>query len=70
MGTKNANLLTTSTKKKEFVRRYSRQSSNVFTPVDFFYSGNTNQFNHLIKKAGKGNKHPSVLNHELNLRNY
>ena len=45
-------------------------SANVFTPIDFLYSGDTSKFNHLIKKAGKGNKAPSILNHELNLRQY
>ena len=70
VGTKNANVLSGSRMSQEPKRRFSRQSAAVFTPIDFDYRGNTNSVNHLIKRAGKHGKSPSVLNHELNLRCY
>ena len=67
MGTKNANVLLSSTKQKGYSRRYSRQSAKVFTPIDFLYSGNTSEVNHLIKRSGANS---TALNFDLNLRNY
>lgn len=38
---------------------------------DFDYSGNTNQFHHLIKSVNQDSRrHPTSLNFELNLRTY
>ena len=70
IGTKNHNILNSSKAHQGPKRRFSRQSAAVFTPIDFDYRGNTNSVHHLIKKAGREAKAPSVLNHELNLRNY
>ena len=73
MGTKNSNLATTEKQggqQQHMRRRNSRQSANTFTNVDFEYSGNTNSVQHLIARATRPDKSPSMLNHELNLRTY
>lgn len=51
-------------------RRNSRQSTATFTNVDFDYTGNTNNFQHLIKTSTTPHRHPQNLNFELNLRTY
>ena len=45
-------------------------STTTFNPVDFEYTGNTNQVQHLIASTTKSGRHPTQLNFELNLRTY
>jgi len=48
----------------------SRHSTAAFTAVDFEYSGNTGDVQHLIKSTSKADRHKANLNFELNLRTY
>ena len=66
VGTKNENVQNASKPR----RRNSRMSTATFTGVDFQYSGNTNNVQHLIKSTTRAGRHPTQLNHELNLRTY
>ena len=66
VGTKNMNV----TKTAKLSRRNSRMSAATFTNIDFEYTGNTNQVQHLIQSTNRPDKHPSQLNFELNLRTY
>ena len=68
MGTKNTNVI--ASKAISYKRKNSRQSLAAFTDVDFEYTGNTNNVNHLIKKTVDGHSNFSQLNFELNLRTY
>ena len=70
LGTKNTNTMTSKTGKGKTVRRNSRMSTNTFNAVDFEYSGNTNNVQHLIASTTQAARHPTQLNFELNLRTY
>lgn len=66
LGTANPN-----SKRPELKRRYSRASAPTFSNIDFDYTGDSHQVNHLIKHAQGPNNHAaSDLNFELNLRSW
>lgn len=67
LGTKNQNLSTPNKSGGKMQRRNSRQGTATFSGVDFDYTGNTNDVQHLIQSTKNGT---SKLDFALNLRSY